>query len=153
MGYNLYLTKIDISPDNHYYKIYEDKFIIGKSMVETENFDNLVFAVKNIKKATIPYFIKHICSCAFQFCTELSTIDIMHNSMLQTIDRSAFSYSAIKSISIPSQVTRIGEDAFFSCSLLQIIEFDNNADMDSFCKYLSSLNKFAIIMKSVNLKT
>ena len=117
MGYTLYLTKIDISPDNPYYKIYEDKFIIGKSMVEAENFDNLVFAVKNIKKATIPYFIKHICSCAFQFCTELSTIDIMHNSMLQTI------------------------------------EFDNNADMDSFCKYLSSLNKFAIIMKSVNLKT
>ena len=116
------LISIKVSPDNAYYQIYEDKFIIGKTRVEQNHYDKLVFCNRNIENVQIPNFIEHICSASFYGCTKLQQIEIPNDSKLQTIDDYAFSYSQIKSITIPSTLTKIGDSAFYECSALKRVE-------------------------------
>ena len=54
------LNKIEISPNNPRYQLYDNKFIIGKKLTENENFDVLVFCIRNIKSVKIPKFIEII---------------------------------------------------------------------------------------------
>lgn len=42
------LTKDDESPNNQYFKIYENKLIIGKSSIEDENY-KLVFCCRDVE--------------------------------------------------------------------------------------------------------
>ncbi|KAK8835895.1 hypothetical protein M9Y10_040273 [Tritrichomonas musculus] len=109
------LKKIEISPDNQRYKVYEDKFIIEKSSIEHENYDCLVFCVRDIKTAMIPNFIEHFCSFAFEECLDLKTIEIPNDSKLKTIGDFAFNNASIERVVIPSRVEQIGEGAFHSC--------------------------------------
>ena len=144
------LTKVTIDPNNKYYKNYEEneKLIFGKSNIDNDEFDVLVFASRNIKSVTIPPNIQiiasnafedsqieeiylpsqitQICECAFAGCEKLRKIVISPISNLQTIEIEAFDESMITSIYIPPHVTKINEDAFKNCKNLHIIEFDEN---------------------------
>lgn len=122
------LTNINVSPNNQYFKTYENHLIIGKNKIEITNFDCLVFCVRNIKTITIPNFIRHICPYAFNGC-ELITIEFSKDLKLQIIDSNAFRNTSLTTISIPSQVIEIKKFAFFCCHQLQRIEFQNDSKL------------------------
>lgn len=45
------LTRVSVMPNNKRYLTYKDKYIIGKSSQESEDFDLLVFARRDIETA------------------------------------------------------------------------------------------------------
>ena len=125
------LKQIKVMPNNPRYKVYDDKFIIGKSSIEQDNYDILVFCVRNIENVTIPSFIEIIGPYSFSHCKNLQQIEIPNDSKLRIIGEYAFSFSSITSISIPSNVLDIGSSAFECCHQLHQVEFPVNSKIDS----------------------
>ncbi|KAK8891616.1 hypothetical protein M9Y10_028831 [Tritrichomonas musculus] len=126
----LKLNSINVSPKNPRYKTdNEKKFIFGKSSIEQENFDVLVFCVRDAEKVTIPDFVEIIGPNCFSECKMLSTVETSDNSKLRIIEYSAFSGSNIESISIPPHLTKIGDVAFSSCSSLLRVEIPADSDL------------------------
>lgn len=81
-------------PNNKRYKNYEGSIVIGKSDIENDEFDVLVFVGRNAKSFLVPPFI-----------TKISP--------------HAFSKSQIENIYIPPQITAIGANAFDNCTKLK----------------------------------
>lgn len=75
-----------------------NEFIIGKSLSQSDEYDVLYFADREIKKAFIPSFITKITSYAFYNCMKLEYIRISINSNLQIIESHGFYNSSIESI-------------------------------------------------------
>lgn len=137
-GWNNYFSvkQMMINPDNLYFKNCEENrnLIIGKSDVNNNEYDILVYASRNIKYISIPRYIKqigsfslssssirkilipsqitHICEHAFDNCTLLRHVEIPKDSKLEIIEQYSFHNSGIESISIPSCVKKIGKSAF-----------------------------------------
>ena len=89
--------------------------INGKTDVESNEYDALVFVRRDSIKITIPSFIKGI-------------------------ESYSFSDSSIEEISIPSHVTQICECAFSYCEQLQCIEIPSNSELQIIEKYAFSTN-------------
>ena len=115
--------------NNQRYKSYDNKFIIGKSNKSQEEYDELIFSIRNIKQITIPTFIKTICSYSFCEFKQLKEIDIPNNSQLEIIDSNAFKNSSIESILIPNSIKKIEGHAFSHCFKFKSIKFDKNSSM------------------------
>lgn len=143
------LKRVTIMPNNKYYKKFEDKIIIGKSNIQNEEYDILVFAERDIKAVTIPPFIKRIASSAFanskikyifipsnveeisknafEYCQELTKIEFAPDSQLKKIGCNVFSQSGVESFSIPPKVTDINEVlSFYSKKLNKITIMPGN---------------------------
>lgn len=121
-----------------------------KSKIEGENYDLLVFCVRNIEKVTIPSFIEHICPYAFDQCQQLKQVEFEPNSKLKIIDHSAFHSTNIEKISILSTVTTIGKYSFFGCEKLQQIEIQPDSQLeiiDEFALGYTSIEKIMIPSK------
>ena len=100
------VNKIIVSPNNPIYSCFGEKFVIGKSSIENDEYDVLVFCVRNIDmKVIIPSFIKRIESYSFCCCEKLSVIEIPEDSKLQTIGYGAFCLSSVECLTIPSNLT------------------------------------------------
>ena len=134
-NYTRNLTQIEVSPKNPRYCCFNEKMIIGKKNIDSNNYDCLVFCVRDIERITIPNFIKHICSSSFDTCLHLELIEFANDSKLQTIDKNAFCFTAIKRIQIPSSVTFIGEYAFNECENFESIEFANDSKLQTIGKW------------------
>ena len=145
------LHKIEVEQNNKIFLNFENKFIIGKSIVTINEFDTIIIAQRNISEANIPYFIKQIGSYAFAGCKKLEKFDFQINSMLKLIDKYAFFESSIESLNIPSHVKDIGEYAFYSCDKLLIIEIDEKLEL-IINKNCFSKSKSLIIMTKINTK-
>ena len=122
------LNTISVSKNNPRYFCLNDQFIIGKSSLNSKNYDELVFCVRNVKNVVLPNFIEQICSFAFDECKQLQKFEIQNNSKLRLIEKSSFMKSSIKSIKIPPSVTKIGEFAFSQC-MLQNIKITNDSNL------------------------
>lgn len=85
-----------IERDEKYYDYFDNGWIIGKTDLEQNNFDTLVFVPRNTKTITIPSFITSIYSCACCCCK-------------------------IKKIVISNQITHIGSYAFSECEQLRSV--------------------------------
>lgn len=124
------LTNITIfQKEERNISVFDNSFIVGKSDLNQENFDVLLFARRNIEIATIPSFIRIIAPYAFNRCKLLKTATFSENSKLELIEKFAFNNSAIKSILIPSGVTKIGNSAFSYCPNLKKVEFQENSKL------------------------
>lgn len=123
------LTCINVMENNPRYLKYDDKFIIGKTSIEQDNYDVLVFCNRDVEIAKIPNFIEIIGSYAFNECFKLQKVEIQNDSKLRIIGKHAFSFASIENISIPHHVTYIGEDAFYSCYQLQRVEIPTNSEL------------------------
>lgn len=119
------LTDVTIIPSNEQNVCYyDDKLILGKSDINSDNYDVLIFARRDIIDVEIPTNIKRIAPFAFHestvrnvfiplhvtyigdhafsCCPQLDRFEVSNDSELQTIDEYAFSYSLIRYFSIPS---------------------------------------------------
>lgn len=145
------LTDIKINENNPHYKLYKNKFIVGKNDPTSDVYDILVFVPRNIKTIIIPSFIKCIASCAFEMsliqsifiptkvskicksafkdCKQLSQVDFANDSELQEIEENAFISTSIKKISIPSNVKKICERGFGYCEQLKKIIVPKNSEL------------------------
>ena len=149
------LKRIEVSPYNPRYKSYGNELVIGKTSMDSDNFDVLVFCNRIIENIKIPSFIKHIGPYAFNCCHMLRTVEIESNSELETIGKKAFSDSSIEFIKIPSSLTKIGESAFSDCMRFQKIEIPSDSklhsiDMKAFSA--SSIENLSIPSNLVDLK-
>ncbi|KAK8838436.1 hypothetical protein M9Y10_033062 [Tritrichomonas musculus] len=119
------LTDVTIIPSNEQnFCYYDDKLILGKSDINSDNYDVLIFARRDIIDVEIPTNIKRIAPFAFHestvrnvfiplhvtyigdnafsCCIQLDRFEVSNDSELQTIGEYAFSYSLVRYLSIPS---------------------------------------------------
>lgn len=98
------LNDIKIDTDNKRYKlINDDKFIVGKASIESNDFDELVFCVrKGVKNVLIPSNIKNL-------------------------QKYAFKDSSIETLSISPHLTKISEAAFSNCKKLKRVLIPQNS--------------------------
>ena len=129
---------------NKRYRCVDNKIIIGKTNIESNDYDCLVFCARKAKVLSIPDYIKHICACAFAntnincitipsevttigrnaFCrSQLQQIDFSNSSRLQKIEEASFAQTQIEKIEIPSEVTVIEICAFSMCRRLRTVTF------------------------------
>ena len=112
-----FLTRIELSPENQNFVMKDDQFLLGKSDPKSDNFDVLLFSVRNITTAHIPPNIKVVSPCAFHGCRELAEVEIPENSELRKIGKFAFAFSNIKELFIPSRLSKLDEGwcAYANC--------------------------------------
>lgn len=131
------LTKIIISEDNPYLKYAdsEQKIILSKTKSDKKDdkteFDNIIFANRDIREVTIQSYIKHIKPFSFEECEQLTKINFLNDSCLETIEKDSFAYSSLENIIIPSSVRQIGEGAFSWCQTLETVEFSEDSNLVS----------------------
>lgn len=90
------LTKVTITPGNPRYICCDDKFVCGKSSLEKDDYDVLVFCNRSIQDdITLPNFVSIIDEYAFDRC-KLKSLRIPVETKLQIIDDCAFCLSNIK---------------------------------------------------------
>lgn len=119
-------------------------------------------------KVVLPHTIKKINAYAFEWCTEIESIEIPEGCVfignsafsrcenlsdvilpetLEYIDTSAFSYcNSIESISIPDNVYYLGKYAFNCCLNLKEVEIGDGIDELKYCLFESceKLNKVTL---------
>lgn len=118
-----------ISKENPNFKYIDDSMIIGKFNSESEEFDTIISARLDIKKAIIPSYIKHISQFAFSRCDDLTTVEFQSDSQLISIEKFAFNHSGIKEIKIPSSCQKIKKNAFFDCENLHAFELPDDSQL------------------------
>lgn len=123
-----FLNKISISPKNKSFIYFENSFILGKYWESNKNYDVLIFARRDIESAIIPPFIKHISSYSFAYCRNLTKIEFLPNSQLETVGSFAFYLTSIEYIKIPQHVNKIDSYAFYG-SKLKTVEFAENCEL------------------------
>lgn len=114
---------------------FDDKFIIGKSDVKSENYDLLIFARRDILTAKIPSFIKKIQPYCFEYCKNLLKIEFENDSQLHFIGNHAFVGTSIIEINIPSNVTELGNCSFAKSKYLKKVVFGNHSKLQKIGKY------------------
>lgn len=74
--------------------MHDDKLLIGKSSLESEDYNTLVFCFRDVIKVTIPGFIEVVGQLAFEGCQNLQEVEIPDDSKLRTIENYGFTMSA-----------------------------------------------------------
>lgn len=76
-------VEVKTSPNNKNVIYYEEKSLIGKSNLKSENtFDILYFVRRDIEEAIVPSFIRIISSYLFNSCDSLQKVDFLNDSQL-----------------------------------------------------------------------
>lgn len=143
------LINLEISPENTSFLLFENKYLLKKSNNDSDIFDVLIFARRDIDEANIPSNIKIISFSAFEYCKNLKNITFESNSSLEIIKPSSFSHipgpekiifppslkeinynsfifiENIKMIEFQSKSIKIGNQCFNSCNLISFILFPN----------------------------
>ena len=125
------LSKIEISPENKYFKYANNQIIVGKTKQDQKYYEDVIFANRNIFAAKIPKYIKRIKSFSFEKCFNIQEIEFEENSELKIIVENAFSSSNINRITIPINVCEIGICAFYECKNLEYFEIKEGSKLQS----------------------
>lgn len=127
------MSKIIISENNRFFKLLDDKILIGKS--KSDEFDTIYFACRDIEAIIIPSTIKYISDFSLAYCYKLKSIEFSEDSQLIEIGKYSFRDAAIEHISIPNHVKIIDDYAFYRCENLNKIEISENSEL----KYIGKL--------------
>lgn len=134
------------SKENVYFSI--EKILYGKSDPETDVFDTILYADRDIEKVIIQPHIKRIASSAFHGCEKLKKIQICGNSQLEVIEDNAFQgCQNIERILLPKSLKKIGGFAFSYCNNLKRIDIPQNSKLetiDDHAFYRSTIECFYI---------
>lgn len=156
------LETITVHEDN-------ENFAVSDGVLYNHHLSSVVKCPQMIQgRVVLPYTIKKINAYAFEWCTEMESIEIpegcvfIGNSAFSTcenlsdvvlpetleyIDTSAFSYcNSIESISIPDNVYYLGKYAFNCCLNLKEVEIGDGIDELKYCLFESceKLNKVTL---------
>lgn len=127
------LKRVIFSSENQNFKIMENGIIIGKSNPQSDAFDQLLFAPRNIKEVKIPSFIRKICKHAFNGCNLLTSIEFEEKNKGLIIGSWSFAFVGIKKLFLPSFVKRIDSNAFYNLDgKTYWIELSDCSNVDSF---------------------
>ena len=77
--------KFTVSPFNKQSIFKDDQYLLGKTNINSNVFDSILFARRDIKEISIPANITNICTGAFYKCYNLRKVEIPENSNLQII--------------------------------------------------------------------
>ena len=131
------LTNIIISPMNDRFIFKENKYLLGKSDPNIDEFDTLLFACRDIKEIYIPLSIKIISSFVFHMFEKFDKI----------CER-AFSFC----LNLTSKVSKICERAFYFFLNLTKVEFSSNSNLQLIEKHaFSKINNFFIPPKVLEI--
>ncbi|KAK8897753.1 hypothetical protein M9Y10_015718 [Tritrichomonas musculus] len=119
------LTEIEISPKNHSFIYFENKYLLGKSEEKSDKFDSLYITRRDIEEAVIPSQIKTIKYLAFNALKSLKRVVFAPNSELEHIEGFAFNGSSIEYLEVTAKSVKIGDFCFGSCSKLSVLSFPN----------------------------
>lgn len=106
-----------------------NELLLGKSEKNSNEFDAIHFARRDIKEVIIPSYVKSINQFSFSDCKHLTKVEFYHNSKLNSIGKYAFNNASISEIVIPSNCTLIDQDAFKFCNYLSNITFEKNSKL------------------------
>lgn len=124
------LKEVEVNSSNPKYKNYDRNIVVGKSTIEMDDFDVLVFCNRKIKSITIPNFIQKVGPFSFDNCQILHKVEIdIKKSKLQTIEEYAFRETKIESITFPPHLIKIGQSAFEFCRELQKVEIQRDSEI------------------------
>lgn len=124
-----FLSKISVSPKNNRFLCLGEKILLGKTDVNCEVYDILVFACRDLQQISIPSFVRIIGPYALNLCSCIEKVDFSEDSKLQSIEKNAFSYSSIKSICLPSTVESICDSSFCFCRNLSEVNFCDDSEL------------------------
>lgn len=90
------LKSVFISEENHNFSFLDEdnKIIVGKTNVNIENFDVIVYAYPYVQKVIIPSTIKYIGPFVFSRCRNLYSVEFTEDSKIETIGLNAFFFFA-----------------------------------------------------------
>lgn len=128
------LTKIRITPASSRYSYLNNKFLLAKSSPESDCYDVLLFARRDVSEVVIPSFIRKIGSFAFNNCEFIKSIEVPEDSKLEIIEKHAFYNSSIEAITIPANVSDLREKWCSGTSKLTSITISPS---NKFYKYLN----------------
>ena len=148
-----FLNNITISRKNRNFKWTNDGLLLGKTDLNSNDFDVIFFARKNIEKIFIPSNIKRIEDYCFYLCLNAEEIEFEKNSQLQFIGNSAFAYNRFKTISIPQHVRKICDHAFYKCKLLQKVDFLPFSELESIGNYAFNFTSIESFKNPKNVKS
>lgn len=125
------LKNISISNLNENFKFLDEnnEIVVGKSDKNSEVYDTLVIAIRDIDEVFIPSYIKHISSSAFLDCSYLQHVEFEENSELLSIGENAFFRCRLDEITIPKTVRTIGKSAFIDTEHMTKVEFDEDSEL------------------------
>ena len=135
----------------------DNKFLVGKSDKNSDNYDillfvrrdiknfispstikqigNLSFAKSSIESIEIPSHIERIYPNAFDACQFLQTVHIPIDTNLRIIEKNVFASCPIDIIFIPPQITKISDNAFFSNLCPIQVEFSPDSQLEKIGKH------------------
>lgn len=144
---------ISISAENPNFAFVSEKLLLGKSDRSMDNFDVLLYALRDSEEIDVPDFIKKIGRYAFADCKNLRTVRFSLDSQLSVIDVGAFERSSLEMITIPSHVTQINICAFADCKSLRSVEYSPNSELRSIneCLFKGSSIENIVIPPSVEI--
>ena len=119
------LTDIEISPQNHNFIYFDNKYLLQKSQDASDDFYILQFASNDIEEAVIPAQVKTIGSIAFFNRTKLKTVVTPPNSKLECINGAAFEMCPLEKLEATSKSIVIKNYCFLSCKNLSVLSFPN----------------------------
>ena len=79
------LSEILVSKSNNKFKYIDDKYLVGKTDINSDEFDNLLFVRRDADEISIPSSAIKICEGAFYNCEKLIKVEISPKSNLQII--------------------------------------------------------------------
>lgn len=126
------LGRIELIPrPNQKIAFYDNSFLLKKSDPKSGTFDVLFYALKNIKIARIPSYVRIIGKKAFQCCVDLESIEFSDDSQLTLVQTYAFfKCFKIKKISFPSSVEYVASLSFCNCPNLKEISFAKDSKLE-----------------------
>lgn len=140
-----YLTDISVVPSYQKNIIYDNHLVIKKSSPDQDNYDSILLISKDIKRITIPSFIKIIDNYSFAE-SSIEKVEFLEDSQLLIIKKLAFAYSLLNGIELPSSVVEIGSFAF-SDSMIKSIDFKDDSNL----KIIGSNAFISSTLRSISL--
>lgn len=107
---------------NQNFVLIENKYLLGKTNQESDDFNVLLFAVHDVSEVSILPNIKIISESALSKYTNLIKVEIHNNSKLQSIEESAFSSTNIKQI-YPKMFRLLVNKQFHHAIIFKLLSF------------------------------
>lgn len=128
---NTLIEHINISPNNKNYVFYHDELLLGKSDLESEEIDTLIYAKPVNETVFVPKNVKYLAKYCFAFLKKIKSIEFEDISNVISIGKYAFNSSELESITIPPHVKHLKKSTFNFCRNLKEIKITEDSELET----------------------